>query len=818
MAAIWMRLRSELRARWRSLLVLTLVVGVTGGVVLAAVAGARRTVSAYPRLIAWAHPADSGLFLSGGFGQSPVDPSAVRALPEVKSTAIGYQVAFTPQAPDGRYIDIGQGAGSTSSGTQFQGVNGGRVKILEGRMSDPQNVHEIMVGQGTASVDHVHVGDHMFLRFLKPGEDPTPFGSAQDYADIPKSILTAPFEATVAGITFSVGDFGDNSFGDVTFTPAFNRVEGPHIARFAIMVVRLRHGTADLPRFQQDIQKLAHGGYGGTGSVLDTFGAFQRTVRPYSTALYLFAILAAIAGLLVFGQAITRLTFADGLESPTLRAVGMTRTELVGLGLTRAGLIGLGAAALAVGVAVALSTLMPMGLAKPADPNPGVSVDAVVLGVGALAIVLTVVLAALVPARRMAAAQGDSLGAADVTGRTKPSLIPGFLARAGLPPVAVAGARMAVEPGRGRTAVPVRSTIIGGVLAIGAVVASLTFASSFQHLFDTPRLYGWNWDAAVGSPYTDDISAKVVPVLNRLPGITAFAQANVMSRVDVRAGARHRTVLPVFGFDPLRGNVHPPIIDGRWPSGPNEIAFGAKTMRELGVDIGDTVTLTAAQHATDRVRVVGRAVFVDTSGTGGLGEGAGMTLDGLHRVLPRIPINVFPVDLAPGAAGRAAAAELRKQFKGGYTAGNVGVANNVSGLRDLRPVRRFPLLLAALLALAAITFIAHTLVSSIRRRRRDLAVLKTLGFGRGQVSETVAWQATTFGAIALILGIPIGLAAGRWAWSAYANQLGLVPDSTLPGAQVLLLVPLTLLVANLMAIVPGWLAGRIRPAQALRTE
>ena len=81
MAAIWMRLRSELRARWRSLLVLTLVVGVTGGVVLAAVAGARRTDSAYPRLIAWAHPADSGLFLSGGFGQSPVDPSAVRALP-----------------------------------------------------------------------------------------------------------------------------------------------------------------------------------------------------------------------------------------------------------------------------------------------------------------------------------------------------------------------------------------------------------------------------------------------------------------------------------------------------------------------------------------------------------------------------------------------------------------------------------------------------------------------------------------------------------------------------------------------------------------
>jgi ABC-type lipoprotein release transport system permease subunit len=57
----------------------------------------------------------------------------------------------------------------------------------------------------------------------------------------------------------------------------------------------------------------------------------------------------------------------------------------------------------------------------------------------------------------------------------------------------------------------------------------------------------------------------------------------------------------------------------------------------------------------------------------------------------------------------------------------------------------------------------HTLVTSVRRRR-DLAMLKTLGFVRGQVVAAMVWQATTFAVVALALGRPLGLAAGRWPW------------------------------------------------------
>src|SRR5205807_5162200 len=67
------------------------------------------------------------------------------------------------------------------------------------------------------------------------------------------------------------------------------------------------------------------------------------------------------------------------------------------------------------------------------------------------------------------------------------------LARSGLSAPGVVGVRMALEPGQGRTAVPVRSALAGTALAVALVVTTLTFASSLHTLVSTPALYGWNW-------------------------------------------------------------------------------------------------------------------------------------------------------------------------------------------------------------------------------------------------------------------------------------------------------------------------------------
>ena len=133
-------------------------------------------------------------------------------------------------------------------------------------------------------------------------------------------------------------------------------------------------------------------------------------------------------------------------------------------------------------------------------------------------------------------------------------------------------------------------------------------------------------------------------------------------------------------------------------------------------------------------------------------------------------------------------------------------------------VESMPRVLGAIFAVLGTATLAHTLVTAIGRRRRDLAVLKTMGFVRRQLTTTVAWQATTLVGIALLFGMPVGVAVGRWAWTLLADQLGLVSRPVTPVPALLLVVPATILLANLVAAAPAWLAARIQPAAALRTE
>ena len=811
MAAIWMRVRGQLRARWSQTIAMTLLIGLLGGVVLTAAAGARRTDTAYPRFLEWSHPADATVIVSTAFGFTGTPAAAVRNLPEVRSTAPVDQVGFVSTTPSGKLLFIGQGAGSAAVSSRDVGFFG-RSKVLEGRMYDPTDVHQIVVGWGSGHPVGVHPGDSIVFRFLRRGVAPDLLNNVGDPTEVPAKDLTSPFTATVAGIVFFPGDVGDNAYGDVLFTPAFDRAYRNDISTTHFIGVRLRRGAADSERFQRDVEALAHRGTTGVNSSDSMSGPILRATHPQAVALWIFAALAALAGVFLFAQALARLVFVEGLENPTLRALGMRRSELLGVALLRVGIIGLGAAAVAVVVAIAASPMMPIGLARIAEPNPGVSVDATVIGIGGLAIVGATLLIAAFPAVRMAGAAGSNLGTAEIGTRARPSIVAGTLSRAGLAPSAVAGTRMAFEPGRGRTAVPVRSALAGTALAVAALTAALTFATSFQHLFDTPRLYGWNWDAAVGNPFTGDVSRQVLSRLPDEPYVGAVAAGNVYTSVRV-GGPKGSVEVNAFGLDPVKGSVHPPVVSGRWPEGPGEVALGPKTLRAVGASVGSRVDLRAGDNVLRGLRVVGAAVFVDVSGTG-LGEGAGFTFRTLRRLVPQVPENVFPVRYAPNVDRATAAASITRDFPGTTP----GASDEVSGLGDLRPVKGFPLLLAVLLAVAAVLTIVITLVTAIRRRRRDLAILKTIGFVRRQVSVTVAWQATALVVTSLLVGLPLGIAGGRWVWSAFAGALGVVPESKVPLGPVLLLIPAAILVANLVGLVPGRLAGRIGPAGALRTE
>jgi ABC-type antimicrobial peptide transport system permease subunit len=208
---------------------------------------------------------------------------------------------------------------------------------------------------------------------------------------------------------------------------------------------------------------------------------------------------------------------------------------------------------------------------------------------------------------------------------------------------------------------------------------------------------------------------------------------------------------------------------------------------------------------------VGKGVIPDNEGAGlRLGRGGMITFQGLKRLVPAPPRNVFLLRFRRGVDKEVALASLRSLGAlGGHKPVDIANFNRIDSM---------PFAIGGLLGTIAVAIMAHTLLTSIRRRRRDLAVLKTLGFERGQISRVVAWQATTITLLALTIGIPLGIAGGRWAWTIFADELGIVPQPVIPFLPILLVIPAAILVANLIAAVPATIAGRTPAALALRSE
>jgi ABC-type lipoprotein release transport system permease subunit len=267
-----------------------------------------------------------------------------------------------------------------------------------------------------------------------------------------------------------------------------------------------------------------------------------------------------------------------------------------------------------------------------------------------------------------------------------------------------------------------------------------------------------------------------------------------------------------LGTEAVRGSITPTLVEGRAPRGPSELLLGTRTLEDLGLKIGDGVDVRYGGR-TVRMRIVGRGVLSEFAGAARLGEGAELTLAGVRRLVPDAVQNILLLRLRPGADTTTLLRDLHRA-----AGDSVYLPKKPSDLTDLQRVGGVPFVVAGLLGLMAVATLAHTLVTSVRRRRRDLAVLKTLGFVRGQVSTAVAWQSSALALVAVAGGLPLGIVAGRWGWRVFADRLGVPPRPVTPVAAVALLVPATLLLANLIAAVPGRLAARTRPATVLRSE
>ncbi len=801
--AVVVRAWTELRARRRAWAAMALLVAVSAAVVLFVAAAARRTDTAFERLLADSPLSDVSVNPSSGatrFGGLSL--RRVARLPQVADSIRDDSPVFLRGRTDaGRSVSQSAFYPQASPEPRL-GVSFDALPLSEGRYPDPGSVHEVTVGSGGAERLGLHPGSTLTLAFVGSRQVAAASGSFR----APHAPAGPTLRFRVVGIAKEFTPGGVDASSSLYFTPAFYERYRGRIPMLPGLGVRLRNGAADVPPFSQAVERLPGG---DSASVVPTSGYIRkvtRSTRFEAAALWVLAALAGIVAVLVLAQALARQAAVEAADYPTLRALGMTPRQLLASGTLRCAVTAVAGAALAVAIAFALSPLAPFGLAREAEPDPGLAFDGLVLPLGLAATVGVVAAIGAAAAWRYARVAPLGGPGPQAQPRVRPSAIASALARMGAPITSVVGARFALERGVGPTATPLRTTFVGVILALAAMTAGLVFAASLNRLESTPRLYGQDWDVQLGDGvYGSDFGAQVLPVLRREPGVAGFATGTTE---EVTLADRRVRVL---GLRSVRGSVTATVIEGKAPARPGEVMLGSKTMEELGVGIGDTIVARRGGRSAP-LHVVGRGV-VPEFGDLELGRGGEVTLATLHRLVPEAPRNTFAVRVAPDADPGQVTAALKRDF-----GPLLGPSIKPQDLTDLSRVGGAPSAVVALMGALALAALGHALVVTVRRRRRDLAVLKTVGFERSQVASAVAWQALTFAAAGIALGVPIGIAAGRWAWWLVADGLGVVPASTIPALAVAILIPATAVAAVGVAALPARAAARTAPAATLAAE
>jgi FtsX-like permease family len=810
---------AEARRRWRSAALVGLVLGVGFGAVCTAAAGARRTDTAFPRMLA---ATDAPELLVSGAG----DPASQRrfyeqiaGLDAVANTGLVAGLALVP-------VDVPKGAGTVLEACANASADGvaayrvGRPNVVEGRLPRRGASGEILVSHGYAETFGVGVGDELDLVLV--GDDSVPAGEATA-DDGPVVHTTVVGVGVLASQVVPVSDL--DAAPTVLPSPALIEQHASDPERWCYDAAILDLAPdADVEAVTAAIDGL--GGGDGEPFIQNLAGGYaevRRAIRPQVTALWLFAAAAGAATLLVVAQLLGRQVRDAAADSTRVwRALGVTRSQSWGLLAAPSIVTGLVGAAAALAAAVALSGRFPIGPARVAETNRGPELHSGIHLGGALVVLIAAVaigVAASHPVLRTPA---------------RPAHL-GWIGRLGQRvsrPALAVGIHLATGSRGAGTTVPVRSAAAGAALALGAVVATVTFSAGLHDLVSEPARYGRDWDVMLDGEFGPSPIGKVLEELGDEPSVTAIA------------GGRYGEVtidgqrVPTVGLTDVKGSTFPAIIDGRAPTRGDEIVMGTRSLRDLERSVGDVVTLEAGAGPRE-VTIVGTAAFPRINRGSfsvlGLGVGAMARTDVFPAYeLPEAPPGIEPADwFGPGGSvfefvtirlRRDATDDDRRHVI--ETATGIGTGTFQTVRTEQRPVaidnyaaiRSTPVVLAVVLGSMAAATLAHLVVSVVRRRRRDLALCAALGMRRVQVLSAVVVQALLVAGAALLVGVPLGLAAGRLAWRGFASELGVVDAFRLPLGTVALVAVVVGLVAMAVAAVPAFVASRLHPALVLRAE
>ncbi|MEO6653271.1 MAG: ABC transporter permease [Ilumatobacteraceae bacterium] len=679
------------------------------------------------------------------------------------------------------------------------GVDLERNRVLRGRMPNPTRADEMAVNESAADVTGVDVGDMISIETMTPQQ-------VRDEQYFPA--LGPLLQVRIVGVLRGTDDITRASVdggGFVASEAWLPTVSGDVDEWTTYLEVRLVR-DASVADFETAVANLVPDGQEyEMVSFEERSNAARSTISTLATALAMFAIIAGAAAAVAVGQAISRHVGGVRSEAETLGNLGLTRVDRCVALVVCAIPVAVGGAALAVGVSWLASPIVPIGVARRADPDLGLFADRVALVTGAIMIIVVVVGSAAITATWVTRSRTKTWAEPEA------SKLADLVARAGGGPVLTNGARLALD--RRSPGLPVRSAIAGVALALAGVFGALTFSSSLDRLSETPERWGYDWDLLLNFT-SNDIDSAVEP-------IATDDRLTAVARWDVGFSFVDGVGVNAFGLAPVKDQIGYSLRSGRQPVNPVEVVLGTVTAERLGVGLGEQVEVTPSTgtSTSPAMVVVGTAIFPN-SGDASFDDGIGFYGDAFaeRAIVPDFfTASQLVVRVVPGLDIGTVAESLDAEYPGSASS-----AENrpfpPAEVANLTNIRAAPLWLAAFVILLGIASLLHVLLATVSRRRSELAVLRSIGLTARQTTACLVVQALTITGLGLIVGIPLGLMIGRAAWFTVAQPIGVDTDAAPPYATIGFAALVAVVITVLVAVGPGWSAARQHPAHFLRAE
>jgi putative ABC transport system permease protein len=544
-----------------------------------------------------------------------------------------------------------------------------------------------------------------------------------------------------------------------------------------------------------------------------------------------FAVFALIAVGIVLANVVSGQVLSQHREIGLLKAVGFTpgQTALLFGGQALA----LGIAAVVVGVLLGLVTApwwlrdVAAELGQSATPE----LPPVKLAIVAGLVIGALLLFTLVPAwhaGHVPVVRAIRGGAVHTDSRS--SRLHGLAARLPLPRPVITGLKDLF----GR---PVRTWLTIGAMGIGAatVMFTLTVDATIDHLSAEPESVGEaTYDLAVTRLTANAFElaaagageAEPEGTLSEEEALAVVPQDGVAGVVRVRRFLARVEGGGGFVARAVTGNLETlrtRFVAGRWPETDDEISLGSGAASRLGLGVGDRVSLSVALESGPG-RSESKTATFEVSGVHIEGANSGEIIvfaqAGLERLAGPTAFSELWLVLDGDADGALVARQIREASGGAMPVADVAAAAQAdlaAAASDLRAVL-FPLNVVLLL-IAGVNLLT-ALLFTVRERRRDFALLKTIGFTPLQVAVAVSAGAVATAVAGAIVGIPLGFVVTNELVDFFGTDDGWPSGiATAPAAPWLLaLAAIAVVVAVVGAWLPARIAARTEIASALRYE